>query len=244
MATSQKKAYKLLRVEKDASQSEISSAYRKASLRVHPDRNPSKKASEEFQELKMANEILSDPETRRKYDQGILDHPWCHEDKIEEIQSLKRNMEEEYKKAEQERVFAREQMRLQKEKELKQREENERKQIEEQQRMQQELFERQQAMLIEQQKQQRLMEEARIKEELRREKERRIREEEEERRRKEEASRNSRRLWPFSGSSHNSAENFSGRNGNHSSHNSSHLGTTDFRPRNVTNEKRDTGNQY
>jgi len=61
--------YKILGVEKSATTDEIKKAYRKLAMKYHPDRNPDDKAAEEkFKELTEANEVLSDPDKRKKYD--------------------------------------------------------------------------------------------------------------------------------------------------------------------------------
>jgi curved DNA-binding protein len=62
--------YKILNVERKASEDEIKRAYRKLALQYHPDRNPGdKQAEEKFKELNEAYQVLSDPAKRARYDQ-------------------------------------------------------------------------------------------------------------------------------------------------------------------------------
>jgi curved DNA-binding protein len=62
--------YKILGVERNASEAEIKSAFRKLALQYHPDRNPGNKdAEEKFKEINEAYEVLSDPEKRARYEQ-------------------------------------------------------------------------------------------------------------------------------------------------------------------------------
>jgi curved DNA-binding protein len=62
--------YKVLGVDKKASQVEIKKAYRKLAFKHHPDKNPGNKESENiFKTINEANEVLSDPEKRKKYDE-------------------------------------------------------------------------------------------------------------------------------------------------------------------------------
>src|ERR1035438_8928656 len=61
--------YKTLGVDKKSSQEEIKKAFRKLAIKYHPDKNQGDKKSEEkFKEINEANEVLSDPEKRKKYD--------------------------------------------------------------------------------------------------------------------------------------------------------------------------------
>lgn len=63
--------YQILGLKKNATAAEIKKAYRKLSLQYHPDKNPGDDvALSKFQEINAANEVLSDPDKRRKYDQG------------------------------------------------------------------------------------------------------------------------------------------------------------------------------
>jgi curved DNA-binding protein len=61
--------YKILGVDRNASESEIKRAYRKLALKLHPDKNPGdKNAESRFKEINEAYEVLGDPEKRAKYD--------------------------------------------------------------------------------------------------------------------------------------------------------------------------------
>jgi len=69
--------YKILGVSKNASQDEIKKAFRTLALKYHPDKNLGNKTAEEkFKEISEANEVLSDPAKRKKYDEVGQD--WKH----------------------------------------------------------------------------------------------------------------------------------------------------------------------
>jgi len=75
--------YQILGIDKKASEKEIKNAYRKLARKYHPDLNPNDaEANKKFQQLNEANEVLSDPEKRKKYDQ--YGENWQHGAEYEE----------------------------------------------------------------------------------------------------------------------------------------------------------------
>lgn len=74
--------YKILGVAKNATVDEIKKAYRKLARKFHPDLNPNDKIAEQkFKEINEANEVLSNPENRKKYDE--YGEHWKHADEYE-----------------------------------------------------------------------------------------------------------------------------------------------------------------
>ena len=70
MAENKRDYYEVLGVSKGASEDEIKRAYKKLARKYHPDMNPGdKEAEEKFKEVNEANEVLSDPEKKARYDQ-------------------------------------------------------------------------------------------------------------------------------------------------------------------------------
>jgi len=62
--------YKILGVDKKASQDEIKKVYRKLAVKYHPDKNPGdKQAEDKFKEINEAYDVLGDSEKRKKYDE-------------------------------------------------------------------------------------------------------------------------------------------------------------------------------
>ncbi len=70
MADNKRDYYEVLGLQKGASEEEIKKAYKKLARKYHPDMNPGDKTAEEkFKEINEANEILSDPQKKARYDQ-------------------------------------------------------------------------------------------------------------------------------------------------------------------------------
>ncbi|MBL1220029.1 J domain-containing protein [Chryseobacterium sp. L7] len=85
--------YKILGVDKNATQDDIKKAYRKQARKLHPDLNPDDKESEKkFKELNEANEVLSNPENRVKYDK--YGENWKHGEEYEKAQQQQRQYQQ------------------------------------------------------------------------------------------------------------------------------------------------------
>ena len=87
--------YKILGIKKNATESEIKKAYRKLARKYHPDLNPNDKVAEKkFKKINEANEVLSNPENRKKYDKYGKD--WKYADEIEKAQKQQQQYQRQY----------------------------------------------------------------------------------------------------------------------------------------------------
>ena len=84
--------YKILGIDKTASQEDIKKAYRKLARKHHPDLNPNnKEAHKLFQQINEANEVLSDPEKRKKYD--TYGNDWKHAEQFEQAKQSSKHQQ-------------------------------------------------------------------------------------------------------------------------------------------------------
>ncbi|MDO4229524.1 MAG: J domain-containing protein [Capnocytophaga sp.] len=84
--------YKILEIDKTATQDQIKKAYRKLARKYHPDMNPGDKTAEQkFKQLNEANEVLSNPENRAKYDK--YGEHWKYGEEYEKAQQTQKSYE-------------------------------------------------------------------------------------------------------------------------------------------------------
>ncbi|MES2377791.1 MAG: J domain-containing protein [Bacteroidota bacterium] len=87
--------YTILGVTKTASDKDIKAAYRKLARKYHPDLNPNdQEAHKKFQQLNEANEVLSDPDKRKKYDQ--YGENWQHGEQYEQARQQQSRQQRSY----------------------------------------------------------------------------------------------------------------------------------------------------
>lgn len=92
--------YKILGLTKGADEKEVKKAYRKLARKFHPDLNPNdSEAEKNFKQINEANEVLSDSEKRKKYDQYGKD--WQHAEEFEKAKSQRqsRNRSQQYSRS-------------------------------------------------------------------------------------------------------------------------------------------------
>eukprot|EP01041_Mallomonas_annulata_P029572 gene29572-51593_t len=82
--------YKVLEINRNATIEDIKKSYRKLARKYHPDLNTNDKQAEaKFKEINEANEVLSNPENRKKYDKYGKD--WKHADQFEQANQQRGN---------------------------------------------------------------------------------------------------------------------------------------------------------
>lgn len=85
--------YKILGIPKTATEKDIKKAYRKLARKLHPDLNPEdKEAERKFKQINEANEVLSNPENRKKYDKYGKD--WEHAEAYEKAEQQQRQYQQ------------------------------------------------------------------------------------------------------------------------------------------------------
>lgn len=87
--------YEILGIKKDATADAIKKAYRKLARKYHPDVNPNDESAKlKFQQINEAQEVLTDPEKRKKYDK--YGENWKHGEEYEKAQQAQQQKRQQY----------------------------------------------------------------------------------------------------------------------------------------------------